>query len=66
MKINKNIPNGIYCYDENGLCPYWNIDEKHEIQDNGFCKYLQIGDWQLGFGLLWDKVKECNINLEDN
>jgi len=58
------IPEGIYCYDENGLCPYWSkaLDKPH--QENGFCAFLNIGDWQeeAGFALLWDQVKLCGIN----
>ena len=40
------IPEGIYCYDENGLCPYWSkaLDKPH--QENGFCAFLNIGDCQ--------------------
>lgn len=33
-------------------------------QENGYCSYLQKGDWDLSLGLLWDQVKECGINEE--
>jgi hypothetical protein len=65
---NKNInriPKGIYCYDENGICPFWSIRPNKEKQNNGYCSYLNIGDWNLSFGLLWDQVKECDKNLDD-
>ncbi len=75
------IPNGIYCYelieigkDKNGrsiykthVCPYWSIDRSKPNQMNGYCAYLDCGDWEgEGFGLLWDQVKECGINEEWN
>ena len=57
------IPKGCYCYDANGVCPYWHKDARHEEQDNGYCSYLKRGDWDdNSSGLLWDQVKECNIN----
>lgn len=65
MKINSGIPKGIYCYDKNGLCPYWSLNHDSEYQNNGYCAYMDIGDWNLDFGLLWDQVKECHINVGD-
>jgi len=69
------IPKGCYCYDENGLCPFWRLDENQPYQRNGYCEYLQRGDWEAeipddfpdGFplsalSLLWDQVKECGVN----
>ena len=41
------IPKGLYCYDENGLCPYWEIIEGGEYQNNGYCRFLKKGDWDL-------------------
>jgi hypothetical protein len=55
------IPEGQYCYDEFGVCPYWSLDPTHPEQENGHCAYLEQGDWETG-GLLWDEVKECGIN----
>lgn len=69
------IPRGIYCYsrDVNGKmvnCPYWGRDKSHEEQESGFCTFLDIRDWDdsAGIPLLWDRVKECNINrgIEDD
>ena len=64
------VPRGLHCYKrvQEGkikICPYWSIDTTHETQNNGHCSYLNLGDWENpGIGLLWDKVKECNINVE--
>lgn len=62
-KDESKIPKGIYCYDENGRCPYWskNLDKDH--QESGYCSFLEVGDWEdKGVSLLWDQVKECGIN----
>ena len=59
------IPNGIYCYDENGICPYWSRDLTKPSQEGGYCEYMQFGDWQSEhLSLLWDQVKECGIKEE--
>lgn len=69
------IPDGIYCYNNLGwstdaegasvlrtkLCPYWALDEARERQDNGYCAKLKSGDWEDGWGLLWDQVKCCGV-----
>jgi hypothetical protein len=54
MKKDKSvIPEGLYCYtlqdDKEILCPYWGLDTKHldYAQENGYCKYLEKGDWDL-------------------
>ena len=60
----------VYCYtrDKNNkciLCPFWEHIKDKEEQEDGYCHYLNRGDWELpGLGLLWDQVKECNINDE--
>ena len=74
-KIRKDlslIPRGMYCYTFLGWsedrykvlpCPYWSIDKTKPPQENGYCHFLERGDWDLGGGgLLWDQVKECEIN----
>lgn len=69
----RKIPHGMYCYeikyydDKNHIlrtkvCPYWSIDTTKPEQDNGYCSYLQMGDWDMSLGMLWDQVKECGIN----
>lgn len=65
-KILNNIPKGSYCYDyrdgKEFRCPHWSKDTSKPEQENGYCSYLGMGDWDLGGGLLWDQVKECGIN----
>ena len=54
------IPYGIYCHNDKGVCPFWDKDESKPEQQNGYCHYLKIGDWEFDWkGLLWDQVKEC-------
>jgi len=63
--INK-IPKGAYCYDENGTCPFWELRDDKPKQQNGYCRYLNEGDWECkGLSLLWDQCKECGINIDD-
>jgi len=55
-------PKGIYCYDEKGVCPYWNLKTKY----NGYCALLGIEDDEInGTSILWDQCKECGINIEE-
>jgi hypothetical protein len=68
MNKDKNkIPKGMYCYksfhNKRSICPYWSIREDKPEQENGYCSYLEKGDWETD-GLLWDQVKECDINIE--
>lgn len=57
------IPQGYYCYAGKTKCPFWSKDETKPEQMNGHCSYLDLGDWEIkDFGLLWDQVKECNVN----
>jgi hypothetical protein len=63
----KYIPQGCYCYEriqgKFRACPFWDCDETKPDQENGYCHYLEEGDWENDhFGLLWDMVKECGIN----
>jgi hypothetical protein len=64
LAIISKIPEGMYCYDGKGVCPYWSINENYEYQDNGYCSYLKQGDWEGLGGLLWDQCKACGINDE--
>ena len=58
------IPLGMYCYDDK-ICPYWSRNEKEDEQNNGYCSFLECGDWEHdSMGLLWDQVKECGLNDE--
>lgn len=70
VKDEKYIPPGVYCYhiaSKNPdatlsilTCPYWEIKNKRPSQENGYCYFIEKGDWQDdGTMLLWDKCKEC-------
>jgi N-glycosidase YbiA len=72
------IPKGIYCYDNLGLCPYWDKSDEHPHQENGYCAFLGRGDWEAEIpadfpghfpvscvSLLWDQVKECHENMDE-
>ena len=60
------IPKGIYCYDKHGLCPWFDAREDKPEQECGYCHYLEAGDWEEnGTFLLWDQVKECGLNDDD-
>ena len=76
------IPKGCYCYHsmkisnrktkdglpifETEICPYWDTDETKPNQSDGYCWYMECGDWEEdGTFLLWDQVKECGENEPD-
>ena len=74
------IPMGGYCYEiidivpssKDGCvirtkpCPYWSRRKGLYGQVDGYCSYLDIGDEYKGAsGMLFDQVKECNINTGD-
>jgi len=63
----ENIPQGFYCYDDSGTCPYWSLQPNMPHQENGYCHFLQKGDGTFdGLSHLWDQVKECNMFREIN
>lgn len=63
----ESIPQGGYCYDEEGLCPYWTINKNKPHQMNGYCHFMKKGDWHFdGLSLIWNRVKECTIFTEIN
>lgn len=47
------IPVGYYCYDDNGACPYWSRDPNHHEMENGYCKFLEKGDWEMNIEKKW-------------
>ncbi len=71
-KSTEVIPEGLYCYtyDSDGalkLCPYWDKFDEHEPQNDGYCHFLEEGDWDVdGLSLLWDQCKECGENLGED
>jgi len=72
------IPRGMYCYEQVDyitgatiadnpirMCPYWSFRIDKPRQMNGYCSYLESGDWEgegAGLSLLWDMCKECGVN----
>lgn len=70
----KLIPSGLYCYNSNGSCPFYETCKSVNGiglvavgQDYiGKCNFLNMTDDDMnGWGLLWDKVKECSVNMEE-
>jgi hypothetical protein len=75
------IPYGDYCYiweiepkiapvvfrpGKIKCCPYWSRNLDKPEQEDGYCAYLEKGDWDLGpCSLLWDQCKECGVNWDD-
>lgn len=57
------IPAGNHC---NG-CPYRTRREDMPAQENGYCAYLEWGDWMsvACASNLWDGVKRCGVNRDD-
>lgn len=50
-------------------CPFWKSRPDKPAQANGYCRFLKVGDFtggRRGTMLLWDQVKECGINFEDD
>lgn len=41
------IPSGCYCYDERGVCPYWDLLDDLPEQYNGYCGFLGKNDVEL-------------------
>ena len=61
----KIIPKGDYCYAPD-ICPFWERFHTMPEQENGYCHYLKIGDWEEdGVSMLWDMCKECGINIDE-
>ncbi len=69
------IPSGPYCYSrvvytkeglDIDLCPYWDHDPEKKRQEDGYCHFIKAGDWEDGWGLIWDCCKECNKNYSDD
>ena len=85
MKDISEIPKGHYCYTglgwENGKlkvkrCPYWSKRPDQPEQRDGYCAYLEKGDWEYkvpenspipasAFSLLWDSVKDPDCPVKE-
>lgn len=76
----EHVPPGPYCYGvasgwktkpdgtpyfETSPCPYWGLDATRDRHESGYCALLKEGDWQVGWGILWDQVKHCGIRRDD-
>lgn len=60
------IPRGPYCWTKKKdgafyLCPFWALDPNAPHQQNGWCAYLESGDIDAPFSLLWYQIKECRV-----
>ena len=51
------IPKGIYCYGKNGLCPYWSCRKDKLEQENGYCSYIEKGDWEINDEAVMEDMK---------
>lgn len=58
-KDKRKIPLGYYCYtytkDKRIICPYWSIRKNKPNQENGYCSYLEKGDWNINTEKIWLK-----------
>lgn len=43
----EHIPHGMYCYNSEGLCPFWDKELSKPHQENGYCHFLKKGDWDI-------------------
>ena len=45
----QHIPQGVYCHssgDTRSVCPFWDYDDELPEQENGYCHFLKISDFQ--------------------
>lgn len=56
--VTKIPKNTYYCYDENGVCPYFKTLDNKEPPFNAWCTFCNDNDlWTL-----WDMCKMCGEN----
>jgi hypothetical protein len=51
------------------ICPYWKRRGDKPEQANGYCRLMKAGDWMkqpIRTMLVWDQVKDCDINHYDD
>ena len=58
MKKDKSlIPYGDYCYSGETRgerkCPYWSIRKGKPKMRNGYCAFLEKGDWDINAEKVW-------------
>jgi len=61
-KDTSKIPTGSYCYTrlKDGTikaCPYWSLRMDKLKQENGYCAYLEKGDWDINLDAELTDVK---------
>ena len=39
------VPEGLYCYDEDGKCPFWGKNIDKDNQESGYCVLIGQADW---------------------
>jgi len=70
IDVDAVVPKGEYCYTinkvtEQGIetrhCPFLGYNPEKDDQDNGFCSFTGLKDWEDGT-MLWDSLKECGVN----
>jgi hypothetical protein len=47
INMHELVPKGLYCYDEWGTCPAWGRSEHKTEQENIFCTFMMIRDWEM-------------------
>jgi len=61
-KDKRRIPAGPYCHSmygkgfRPGVCPYWSLRKDKPDQANGYCSYLERGDWDMNKEKKWTRV----------
>jgi len=73
---NNLVPKTFYCYDDNGVCPYWREDKSIKVDLYGYghipsvwCDLLKVNSAALDFNgdsyhahLLQDMCKICDLH----
>ena len=63
-KDKRKIPKGYYCYRYKGKkiipCSYWSIRKDKPEQENGYCAYLEKGDWDINKEKRWRTMRYIN------
>lgn len=69
----KHIPHGIYCYDDHGICPFWeNRPNEFPHHETGFCYFLNKSDWDINdelnasLKIVYDKENSLTDTTIDN
>lgn len=62
----EKIPQGMYCYDNLSVCPFWSYSDVANAlygeQSCGYCHLMRKGDFNSDTMILWDQCKCCGIN----